>query len=213
MVMQEGSTRAIDPVDPYRGLEAWKNTARGVVWITRLTGRYGETEPMKVPGGGTFHVTPAERHLNSDVAYAPSADPFRNGQFVLVKASPETPQTDLVIIERSAAGLTDDEIARMFGAELGEFTKAIDQIDNATALLRILEAAKLADAPYSRVEAVRGRLRQLAPEALVEDTPLMPIPGANGEDEPDQVSIAPTGDPMAAMLSDLGEGFITVGEK
>jgi hypothetical protein len=163
----------VDPADPFAGLEAWQYTARGKLYLRRYTGKHGEVSYEPIQGGQTFHLTPAERHLNSDKVKDPARDPFRNGTCVPVRLTEETPSRDREAIESNPTLLTDDQIIALFSNRKGSAETLVDtlaKIDNPVVLERILNLANDADLPGSRISAIKSRLEDVNPGVAGERT-------------------------------------------
>jgi hypothetical protein len=213
--------RGADQIDPYVGVETWEHTSRATLYIARFTGKYGETEWKPVVGRKKFTITPAERRMNSDLCASPAVDPFRNGTCVPVSFTEETPAADIAELGRNTQVLPDPEIDGLLATDTGPFLDRITKIDNPSVLLRVYERAVSLDAPFSKVTAVRDRLRQIDSSLAVDETPRRQVPAVPGvgEDEPDAAEIAPSDrdpsqiDAREFLTSGLGAGAITVGEK
>lgn len=147
-------------------VEVWRNTAAGMRWyiVFDLQGR--ETSKT-VPGGKTFTVTTFERQINQERAASPEQDLFRNGTFVLAKASDDTDESEFA----SPNARTDAEIEAMVNEVVyGELDvkAAIGDIDSIVTLGRILEALVIEDAKKSVIDQVKKKMKDLDPAAPVE---------------------------------------------
>lgn len=173
-------------LDPFTGQEAWQYTAKGKLYLRRyITGKHGETRHEVIRGGQVFHLTPAERHLNSDQVRDPSRDPFLNGTCVPLRLTSETPEKDRKVIEENPAVLTDEQIIALFSNRKGSgeaLIETLGKIENPVVLQRILALAESADLAASRIAAVRARLEDIDPTAAGER---MMIPAANEQDSAD----------------------------
>lgn len=198
MGMEAGDPR----IDPYAGLEAWRWTGRGKLHVARFTGKYGEVEYHAVQGGRVFHLTPAERRLNSDKSYSDAVDPFRNGQCIPVSLSDMTPDADRERIAANPAILDDAAIDRLLRQEPTKLAKALDALSTPMTLVRIHERAEQLDVATSKVAAIRARIEQVDPASLGKGTEPIPIAAVA---ERGVVSVD------AAMKAAVGDDAITVG--
>lgn len=176
---------AVDPIDPHKGLEAWQYTARGKLYLRRYTGKHGEVTYERIDGGRVFHVSPAERHLNSDPIRDPKKDPFRNGTCIPLRLTEETSPADRAAIESNPVMLTDDQIIALFSNKKGsaeQLVETLGSIENPVVLTRFLSLATEADLPASRIAAIRARLEDVDPGVAGERTL---VPAANEVDSPD----------------------------
>lgn len=175
----------VDPVDPHAGLEAWQYTARGKLYLRRYTGKHGDVVYERIDGGQTFHLTPAERHLNSDKVRDPKRDPFRNGTCIPVRLTEETPVKDREAIESNPATLTDEQIIALFSTKKGNSEALIEllaAVDNPVVLRRISDLAESADLPPSKTGPIKSRLEEISPATAGER---VMVPAANEVDSAD----------------------------
>ena len=175
----------VDPVDPHAGLEAWHYTARGKLYLQMYTGKHGDVQYRRIDGGRTFHLSPAERHLNSDPIRDPKKDPFKNGTCIPLRLTDETPAEDREQIESNPASLTDEQIIALFSTKKGQedrLPEMLASIDNPTVLERIADLAVQADLPPSKTGPIKARLEEIDPGVAGER---VLVPAANEIDSAD----------------------------
>lgn len=175
----------VDPVDPHAGLEAWQYTGKGKLYLRRYTGKHGEVTYERIDGGRTFHLSPAERHLNSDPIRDEAKDPFRNGSCIPLRLTEETSPGDRAAIESNPATLTDEQIVALFSNKANaseKLAKALESIDNPIVLQRIMSLADAADLPPSKTGPIKARLEEIDPGVIGER---VLVPAANEVDSAD----------------------------
>lgn len=154
------------PYDPHVGLEAWRYTGAGRQWIIKYTGKYGEERWDGIYGGAIFHVSPAERHRNSEKVKDPANDPFRNGTFVPVTLTEHTPAEDRAAIEANPELLADDKMMALLkaGGVKGDLALAevLAKISNMITLGRIFEAAQEANVTLSKMAMINARIVEVS---------------------------------------------------
>jgi hypothetical protein len=172
----------IDPLDPTADMEAWVNTSRGTRGVWHYAGAYGETRLEQVPGGGTFHLTPAERRFNMTKAHKAEMCMFRNGTFVLQSAPEDDP--DVEALRESPAGMTDEAVVELVNAHHKTFAKALGEMSSPVALERVLATALSEGVSVGKVDAVRRRLAEIDPaSASSTESGATADPAAAGVDE------------------------------
>lgn len=171
-------------IDPYVGLEAWEYTAKGRLFLRRFTGKHGEVTYEEVRGGQVVHLSPAERHLNSDKIRDPKKDPFKNGNLINLRLTDETPPADREEIENNPAALSDDQISALFSTKKGteQLAELLQQIENPVVLDRVLRLAEGADLPTSKIKMIEARIDEVDPAKVGERTI---VPAANELDTPE----------------------------
>lgn len=178
------------PYDPFTGLEAWEWTGAGKLYVALYTGKYGDIRYEAVHGGRVFHLTPAERRLNSQKSASVAVDPFMNGGCVMVALTDETPAHERAAIESNPQSMNDDQIAALFkparGVSKAALAEALETklglITNATTLARIFDAAKAADVSLSMVSMIQVRIAEVT--GITEGGRVM-IPVFNELDSPE----------------------------
>lgn len=150
-------------IDDPTGFETWKNTVPGKVVIKRM-GRTGELVDEMISGERTFHITPAERRLNQEMAADEFLDFFQNGVLVPVKLIESA--EDVEAIKSNPNLVTEDEMKDLIENRraIKAFQERVESIRNPTALQRMLELAKADDnATVRQLEVIEARLKQVAP--------------------------------------------------
>jgi hypothetical protein len=190
----------VDPVNPFKGMETWQNTSKGRVQVKRFTGVYGETKAELIPGGRTFHVTPAERRMNSTASATPELDPWTNGTLVLVQGVDGEPDAELVAANPVA--MTDDAVRELLDSHHKTFEKRLGDLSNPITLARILEIGTEDGVSIKRIEQIRARLAEVTPGAV--RTP--------ARDAPADAPVGAIPEPQeASYLDDLGPTAVSVG--
>lgn len=152
-----------------QAVEVWRNTAAGTRWFRAFDVRGAETTKL-VQGNRTFTLTTMERQLNQDRVASPEQDLFRNGTFVLSKASEQT-ILDEVESPNSKTDAEIDEIVReLIHGEGFTLAQALEGIDSLNTVQRIMEGLILEDASVSMVDDIKARMRELDPAMPVERT-------------------------------------------
>ena len=155
-------------------VEVWKNSAAGMRWI-KVLDRQGREIGKTIQGGRTFTISTFDRQVNQDAAAESDLDLFRNGTFVLVKASTETNEDEI----ESSDSLTDAELATMVHEILAKSLtaeQAIFKITSPVTLGRLLEALVVEDASKSAIDAVKAKKQNVEPGAAVEREVVTPAP-------------------------------------
>lgn len=156
------------PVDPEAvpqepGIETWRNTTAGTVYITRI-GEYGKRVSELIYGGRVFSITPQERRLNQNACATPTLDMFTNGTLEavsLIDGEPDTPR-----LRNNPNMLDEKEIPRLFKLRGENFSERIATITNPATIARLVELARepRMNATVAQFEMLRRRERALAGE-------------------------------------------------
>lgn len=140
--------------------EIWKNAAAGLRHYICLNA-IGEQTSKTVGPGRTFTVTQLERRLNQEVVYDVSADPFRNGTFLIVKEAEDTEADEI----ESPDSVTDAEIQEVIGLAMSgdevPFEAMVARVKGINTAQRIYEEAVSLDASQSIVTVARDRMGDL----------------------------------------------------
>ena len=167
-------------------LETWKNPPAGRVWINRLDHR-GELGKVEIIGSGrVFHLSPAERRLNQEMAVNPDLDIFTNGTLTPIRLL-GTDEAEAAAFANNPNLMTESDMRNLVGKAKGKqdaFAERLAGIRNPATLERLLALAREEDAPLSRVEAIQARLAELGQSFVQERvaTTAVPISG----DTPDR---------------------------
>jgi hypothetical protein len=156
-------------------LEVWRNVAAGMRWYLAFDIQGREVTKLAQPSR-TFSLTTMERQINQERAATGELDLFRNGDFVLVKASGETNDEEI----RSTDSFTDEEISRLAYEILADpaNVERVNEINSPTTLQRILEELIVIDAPASVVNTVQAKVDSIKkPVPEVELVSMAPQPG------------------------------------
>lgn len=150
-------------------VETWKNPTDGRVWVNRLDHR-GEPKRVEIIGPGrTFYVTPAERHLNSEMASSEELDIFRNGTLTPIRLVSDAEMAEFATNPNlMTEGDMRTMVAKPKRGAPDAFAERLTEIKNPATLERLLKLAREEDAPMSRVEAIEGRLREISPSMVSE---------------------------------------------
>jgi hypothetical protein len=165
-------------------VETWKNPTEGRVWVNRLDHR-GEPKRVEIIGPGrTFHVTPAERRLNQEMASSSDLDIFTNGTLTPIRLL-GTDEAEAAAFATNPNLMTEGDMRALVakpkrGAATDAFAERLGEIRNGATLQRLLALAREEDAPLSRVEAIEARLAEVAPGVVQErvTTTSSPVPAS-----------------------------------
>lgn len=154
---------AVDPdlVPREAGIEQWKNTTAGMIYITRI-GDYGKKQTELIGSGRVFSITPQERRLNQNGCATPALDMFQNGTLAAVSLLDDEPDTPKL---RDNPNMVDErEIPRMFKLRGEHFSDRIELISNPATIGRLLELARdpRLNATVQQFEMLRRRERAIA---------------------------------------------------
>lgn len=134
-------------------LEVWKNVAKGMRWYTRFNAQGLEAD-HRVLGGRTFTITPFERQINQEKAANAELDHFRNGTFVLVRASEGTNKDEILSpAAKSASEL--EEMAQRILADPEDLEKILEELSSPVSIDRLLEFLVAYAAPQGIVDKVK----------------------------------------------------------
>lgn len=154
--------------------ELWRNVTAGVRHYIKLDPIGNQTHGVVQPGK-TFTISPIERRLNQEAAYADKADLFRNGTFILVEGSEQTSEEEI----ESINSITDAQIVAAVEAALGGNNQPIEAmiraVDSYVTCQRIVEELVVQDARQSLVDAAKRRLSDLTDRPLGPDGKPMQI--------------------------------------
>lgn len=157
--------RIIDDPTKY---ETWRNVTEGTVWLQRFN-RKGELQDELIVGPRTFHITPAERRLNQEMAADETLDHFSNGVFVPVKLLEGDEDNETIQTNPNHIGEADMK-ALLNTKQWKAFQSKVGEISNPITLRRLLEIARAEDATIKQVELIQGRLKTVAPSLASEVT-------------------------------------------
>lgn len=142
----------MEPMAP-KELEVWKNVAKGMRWYTRFNAQGLESD-HRVMGGRTFTLTPFERQINQEKAATPELDHFRNGTFVLVRASEGTNQDEILSPSSKSASELEEMVQRVL-AEPEEIDLILKELTSPVSIDRLLEFLVAYDAPQEAIDKTR----------------------------------------------------------
>jgi hypothetical protein len=164
----------VDTEVPSTQLEAWLNAGKSRVFINRFDGKGGTRQEL-IAAGRTFHLTPAERRMNQEMAANEKLDLFSNGMLQPVRLGEEA---EALAGNPNHLAATDEQ--GIFRLHWKTFERRITEIDNPTLLERLLELAVDQDATLRQVNLITARLAEVAPptqEAIRPDPGTGPVPG------------------------------------
>jgi hypothetical protein len=157
--MPDAATVPTPMHDQLPTMEKWQSKIGGRFYLNRFTPQGVKAEA--VVGTSVFYLTPAERAFNQSKC-KPGQDPFTNGTFVPLDV--EDTKDSKYELEQTPNQITDEEIVDLLiHADAEQARILLGAIDGVAALSRILHKAEEIDAPQSRRDAVRERLREVAP--------------------------------------------------
>lgn len=148
--------------------EIWRNVTQGLRYYIALDPIGNQTHKSVQPGR-TFTISPMERRLNQEAAWAEKADMFKNGTFVLEQESPETLSEEV----ESANALTDKQIEEAVALAGKGKTEAIETIltdlDSLVTAERILDELVSQDARQSLINAAKNKVEILTERPIGPD--------------------------------------------
>lgn len=146
-------------------LEAWENVSRSRYALQRINGR-GDITTDLIGGKKTFHLSPEERYMNSELAADPKVDPFKNGRFAPVRLLDDT--EDAAEIAANPNLLGEGEIKALVTGKVEPLRARLSEIEQPVVVERMLQVAEAEDARMTSVKAIEDRLAQLNPMTHVE---------------------------------------------
>lgn len=143
-------------------LETWLNVTKGRV-VLRRVGSLGQIRQEMVGSGKTVHLTPQERRMNQEVAANEDLDFFLNGTLQPVNLQ-ESEDTAMFLDNPNLLG-DDEQIRRLFKANIDVFAERLSIIKNSSALERLKDLAYQDEtgATVAQARMIDARLAQVAP--------------------------------------------------
>lgn len=160
--------------------ETWKSDISGTIILRRLDHRGEMTRTEIVPAGKTFHITAEERRLNQEEVASPEFDVFRNGMLRPVRLLDSA--EDARELAENPNVMSDTDMRSLLKSHFKTFTSKLGEISNPFALERMLALATSpeVDATISRVEAIKSRLNEVAPNHVPETVAVAPADSDRG---------------------------------
>jgi hypothetical protein len=146
-------------------LEAWENVSRSRYALQRINSR-GDITTDLIGGQRTFHLSPEERYMNSELASSPKVDPFKNGRFAPVRLLETTEDAEEIASNPNLMG--ESEIKALVTGKVEPLRARLSQIEQPVVVERMLQVAEAEDARMTSVKAIEDRLAQLSPQTHVE---------------------------------------------
>jgi hypothetical protein len=145
--------------------ETWENATLSQVWILTNDPR-GETRSELVRPGQKIQVSVDERLLNSDRAYAPDVDAFKNGSLIPVRLIDSA--EDYAEHANNPNNLSESDMVDLFKLSAAAFKKRLAEIQNPAAMDRIvtLSEDESNKATLAQVKAAQARLEELRPSKI-----------------------------------------------
>jgi hypothetical protein len=149
-------------------IETWENTTKGRVFVRKFDAR-GQLAGELVGAGRSFHLTPQERRINQEMAASEGLDVFKNG--ILQPVRLLEGDEDYEEIASNPNHVSDSDIRKMVKSHHKTFEKRLSEIQNPSALQRVLEIAKAEDCSISTEAKIKTRLQELSPSLYEEVVP------------------------------------------
>lgn len=146
-------------------LEAWENTSHSRFSLRRIDSR-GDVRTELVGGRKTFHLSPEERYMNSELASSPKVDPFKNGRFAPVRLLETT--EDAEEIKTNPNLLAEGDLVELVKGKVEPLRARLAEIEQPLVVERMKEIAEREDARMTSVKAIEARLEELRPQTHVE---------------------------------------------
>lgn len=146
-------------------LEAWENVSKSRFSLRRIDSR-GDVRTELIGGGKTFHLSPEERYMNSELASSPKVDPFKNGRFAPVRLLETTEDAEEIRANPNLLG--EEELVELVKGKVEPLRARLQEIEQPVVVERMREIAEREDARVTSVKAIEARLEELRPETHVE---------------------------------------------
>jgi hypothetical protein len=143
-------------------LEMWRNTALGRRWYIDFDVQGREITKV-VPGQRSFTLSTFARRVNQERVPDATADLFRNGNFVLVRATSETDMDEI----DSKESRTDGELEVLSHEVLSghvDVKTVLSELNSVTTITRLYEQFVLDDHASSVLSAIKAKLDDLGPK-------------------------------------------------
>lgn len=150
------------PSGPEAQLELWRNGGRGRVLVNRF-GADGKIRAELIGAGKSFHLTPAERRYNQELAALPKLDVFTNGTLQPVRLLDGEPDTQTLLDNPNH--IPEDDARKVFRMTDQQFKARLETITNEAALQRLFDLAndRQTRATVWQLRAIEARLASVAP--------------------------------------------------
>jgi uncharacterized protein YgbK (DUF1537 family) len=171
--------------------ETWQNVTAGRVVINRMDHRGELTRNDIIDSGKKFSLTTEERKMNQDLAARADLDVFSNGQLQPVRILDSV--EDAREIASNPNLMSESEMRALMkpGVKTPQFALKIQEITNGSALDRLLALAEEEDATISKVEAIKTRLREVAPDLFAERQVVTTAPGGGPPEQRRPQAVTP----------------------
>lgn len=146
-------------------LEAWENVSNSRFSLRRIDSR-GDVRTELIGGRKTFHLSPEERYMNSELASSPKVDPFKNGRFAPVRLLETT--EDAEEIKENPNLLGESALVELVKGKVEPLRARLAEIEQPLVVERMKEIAEREDARMTSVKAIEARLEELRPQTHVE---------------------------------------------
>lgn len=154
--------------------ELWKNVAQGTRHYVRLDPIGNQTHGVVQPGK-TFTITPLERRLNQEAAYATKADMFLNGTFILLQACEDTVLSEIESDDAVSDEELEDAVRSAGEGDTVGIELMMERVESLVTAERILEELVVQDARQSLVDAAKRKVSDYTERPLGPDGKPMQI--------------------------------------
>ena len=138
-----------------KDVETWENVSAGTVYVNRFVGDGHAVQQERVSSGRKVILTPQERTvLNSERAYAETADPFFNGTLRPIMLAEDS--SDLA---ENPNHMSEADLRKLYATRnYKKFKASIDEISALPILSRMLELADEDD--EDRNDSINATVKQ-----------------------------------------------------
>lgn len=150
-------------------METWTNTTAGRVFIRKIDAR-GTLAGELLGSGRSIHLSPQERRINQEMAATKELDVFSNGTLQPVRLLDG--DEDYAEIASNPNHISESDIRSLVKGHHKTLDKRLRDIQNPSALQRMLALAHEEDATVGTIEKIRARMQEIAPSLYEEVTPV-----------------------------------------
>lgn len=148
--------------------EIWKNSTKGTILVNVRDHNGAEVQKV-VRSGKTIQLSAEERiYMNTERAMNPDNDVFNSGAMTAVILDEETP--DAAEIKANPNQVTEEDLDEMLDFQWQKFDKALADISNLNALLRLYEKADADEGSTVRqLKSIKARVHEVDPSYLFDE--------------------------------------------
>lgn len=148
-------------------LETWENVTASR-FIIKKFGAKGDLIDEMIGAKRKFHVTTQERQINMEIAANDELDPFSNGCMAPVRLLDTTDDAEQIASNPNL--LSESEMATLLKGNVKNLQERVAAINNPALLERLQEMAVTGDVTIGKANAIKSRLKEVAPSLYNEVT-------------------------------------------